>query len=41
MKSKEELKREALEAYEKVQAPAWEAYEKRLAEIDALAEGEG
>ena len=40
MKSKEELKREALEAYEKVQSQAWEAYEKRLAEIDALAEGE-
>ena len=36
MKSKQELKDEAWEAYDKAEAPAWEAYKKRLKEIEAM-----
>ena len=34
MKSKEERKREAYEAYLKIEEPAWDEYEKKIKEIE-------
>lgn len=36
MKSKQELKAEALKAFDKAMASAWKAYLKRLKEIEAM-----